>query len=79
MKKSLYLPALIVCAVYLTACSDSTPPPPQPAESQQTTAEQAEPTITQSVHDPLERAKSVSTLIDDAAEARRQQMQEQTQ
>lgn len=79
MKKPLYTLALIMGAVYLAACSDSTPPQPQPAESRKTTAEQAEPTIIQSIHEPLDRAKSVSTLIDSAAEARQQQMQEQTQ
>ena len=63
------LSLLVSC---LAACSDKAPPETGKAPS-------TEPTVVKDLHDPIDRAKGVSTLLQNAAEANQQEMEKQTQ
>lgn len=71
MKIFLYATTFILGASCLAACSDKTPPETGKAHTDQA--------IVKELHDPIDRAKGVSTLLQDTADTNKQEIDQQTE
>jgi hypothetical protein len=72
MKILLYVTMLGLGASCLAACSDNAPPETGKTRS-------TDQTIVNELHDPIDRAKGVSTLLQDAAETNKQEIEKQAE
>lgn len=72
MKNFVHAAVLVLGASCLTACSDGKSPEAEQAVS-------AEPTIAKELRDPMEKARGVSTVLQNAVEANRQEIDRQTE